>query len=215
MNKCQVKQIAIILAITIICTFSTHQLWLHATSRKQNQGSQPIVQPADFTTNRALKISETGKNATALAVETADNVAKQCDSKVEEAMKMAESVLRVEMEDQIRGIRAEYEKQMAEAASHGTCEEQQEKTARKSKDSLARAVLEADIRSLRAFLGKYNASLTAEWEAALETQPKRGILMVAGPQTYSMNAFVSLWAVRKHFKSNLPVTIMWVVHIVL
>ena len=39
--------------------------------------------------------------------------------------------------------------------------------------------------------------------------------MVAGPQTYSMNAFVSLWAVRKHFKSNLPVTIMWVVHIVL
>ena len=80
-----------------------------------------------------------------------------------------------------------------------------------AREEYMRLALRGDALTLGTVLAKYNASMAAEWDAAHAGHPRRGILMLAGPRqgnVYLMNAFVTLWVVRHHFKSKLPVVIM-------
>jgi hypothetical protein len=82
---------------------------------------------------------------------------------------------------------------------------------KESRESYMRSALHGDALALRGALAKANATLSADWAAALAEHPQRGILMLAGPQdghVYMVNAFVTLWVIRRHFKSKLPVAIM-------
>lgn len=88
------------------------------------------------------------------------------------------------------------------------CSEGIDDAVRAARLDMARAVLAADANVLRGVLAKHKAVLEGEWQRELAAQPEAGILMVAGAQRYLINAFVSLWAVRRHWNSSLPVTIM-------
>lgn len=72
-----------------------------------------------------------------------------------------------------------------------------------------RSVLEADILLLRAMLEKYKKAMDREWQKMVSQQEEKGILVVAGDPKYILNAFISLWPVRKYWKSNLPITIVY------
>lgn len=75
-------------------------------------------------------------------------------------------------------------------------------------DELARSIFQADAQVLESTLSTYEALLEGTWDRQLAAQPEEGILMVAGAKKYLINAFVSLWAVRRHWNSTLPVAIM-------
>ena len=164
-----------------------------------------------------LPITKT-KNASALAIFQPEELAAICEEPIALATSKAKMDAEVQAYLVVQELNAECERRIEEAAETVMCQggsenkkERQaetEKSIKRALQSLSRSVLEADIITLKSFLGKYNDTLLAEWTEALKNQPKRGILMIAGPQKYSMNAFVSLWAVRKHFGSKLPIIIM-------
>ena len=72
-----------------------------------------------------------------------------------------------------------------------------------------RSVMEADILLLRAMLEKYKKAMDREWQKMVSQQEEKGILAVAGDPKYILNAFISLWPVRKYWNSNLPITIVY------
>lgn len=99
--------------------------------------------------------------------------------------------------------------ELAAATETAACDAKLQQRTEDVSVAYSHSVLEADARALRAVLAKYNASMAAEWAAAAGDQPERGILILAGPEVYMVNAFVSLWAIRRHWNCSLPVAIVY------
>eukprot|EP00890_Picochlorum_soloecismus_P006573 jgi/Picsp_1/740/NSC_04229-R1_hypothetical protein CHLNCDRAFT_139528 [Chlorella variabilis] len=139
------------------------------------------------------------------------------EKKNKEKMMEEKDALRKE-NDQMKKKLAELERQKTEVEeSLEVCEEQSLKLKQKdcseeiSKEKMGymRSVMEADILLLRAMLEKYKKAMDREWQKMVSQQEEKGILVVAGDPKYILNAFVSLWPVRKYWKSNLPITVVY------
>lgn len=211
-DKMQCKNVGGIFLASFIFIFIIHQARFSVSSALGSSKSQLAAGLVEMKAHRLLMTKP--KNATTLAIAQSEELSTICEAQITEAVATANNAARLQTDFLVRELGKECERRVEQAAEEelsgqgdGSAneEEQQKENAR---ESLALSILEADILTLKATLAKYNASMAAEWAAALEAQPKRGILVIAGPQRYSMNAFVSLWAVRKHFKSKLPVIIM-------
>jgi len=138
------------------------------------------------------------------AIQTANMETESCNASLEKEMRArATAERKVErsqeectqmVESAVASAKAEYESNKEDAGA--------------VRLSIAQSVLEADTHVLRAVLKRYGSSMEEEWQAHLAAMPPKGILMVAGAQKYLVNAFVSLWAVRRYWNCTLPVAIM-------
>lgn len=143
--------------------------------------------------------------ATATAVAAGKTAAEKCQSAVDAAQREADQARQsceASKEATRKEVAAAREQAQAEA------QPQVDEAVSAARLDLAAAVLGADVRVLKNVLAAHESTLAAAWEAQLAAQPKRGILVVAGSRHYLVNAFVSLWGVRRYWNSTLPIAIM-------
>lgn len=131
----------------------------------------------------------------------------ECDARLHQAERRLQKLL-----DSQKESRGEDDvKQGSSFAAMLSARREVKEAIQASRTAYMRSAFRNDVLALQATLNKFNTTLAAEWEVALVEQTQRGIFMLAGPRdgsVYLINAFATLWVIRHHFKSKLPVVIM-------
>ena len=210
MSSPHTRTILIAALVAVFIAVPVHRAWMSLNHELQMSKTQLRNVNEEIKSQKSLL--DKAKKATAAAEVKVTETSKECEAKLQEAgQSTIKEVERMDRECDAK-IKEQVEKEK-ESCPGGSLEEVQEKissAAKNSKDSLARDVLDADARVLKSMLEAHNETMSGAWEKTLSKQPERGILFLAGPEIYSVNTFVSLWAIRKHWNSSLPVIILYV-----